>query len=204
MDQATKPLKMVEIRDIIQSGTKRSTKYQIPFYLAKQEDVQVEIRALSNYEYSVIDIEMYKEIDNEKVLDYIFNEDEEKVDESEKAGVYTKDQVKSEKVNGKEIITIIPTEPIEEKEEIEEDEEEIKIDNIEVIKAYLFRDVLIVYYAMKDFIPDLTIEQVKEIGGFSDVARKVDELSGRTKAVQDGVEFFRDTSDESGLEVSDS
>jgi hypothetical protein len=200
MDQATKPLKMIEIRDIIQSGTKRSIKYQIPFYLAKQQDVEVEIRALSNYEYSIIDVEMYRGIDNKKVLDYILNEDEEEVDETELSGVYKPEQVTSEKIDGKEIITVMPLEPIIEKEEKEED---IKVDNIEVIKAYLFRDVLIVYYAMKDFI-DLTVEQVKEIGGINDIARKVDELSGRTSSVQEGVEFFRDTPDELGSTVSDS
>ena len=74
----------------------------------------------------------------------------------------------------------------------ESGEKEPKINEIEISKAYLYRNVLIVFYAMKDFVDGLTINIVKQMEGINDIAKRVNEKSGRTKEILQKISFFRE------------
>jgi len=63
---------------------------------------------------------------------------------------------------------------------------------VEYTKAITKRNALIVYHAMKDFYPNLTFEDVKQMEGIDEVAKRVNEKSGRTEEIIKKIQFFRE------------
>jgi len=68
--------------------------------------------------------------------------------------------------------------------------------------AYTVRDVYIVYYAMKDYYKNLTIDSVKQLEGIDEIADRINFKSGRTAEVAEKIKFFREERRKSKSEVS--
>jgi hypothetical protein len=172
------PKELLDIKKIIQLGKKASEDYLILFYKSiHSQEVKVRIRALSNYEYDVISLEMYNEIKDPATINYLFNPDNE-------------DEVKNIVKEG------------EAKKDLVDRELPPNVSVVDISKAYLFRNVLIAYYSMKDFYQNLTLNEVKQMEGLDEIADRVNTLSGRTKEVMEKIHFFRDELRKSNNKVS--
>ena len=189
---------LLDIKSIIEFGTRKPEVFQIPFLDGKNDSkVSVKIRGLSNYEYDIINIDMYSETKDKAVIDYIFNSEPEPEEPEEDLAI-TIDE------DGKEITINNEIEKNKINVAIEKDENEYPegVSSTEILKAILLRDVLIVYYSMKDFYADLTLSSVKQIDNITSIAERVNEKSGKSKKSKDNLEFFRDESDKSNPKVS--
>jgi hypothetical protein len=195
--QSLKPHEIIDIKSIIQFGTRAPELFQIPFYLSKfNKKIAVKIRGLSNYEFDEINVEMYSEIKDTKTLDYVFNGSNENEqtstteNETDIGAVFSSEQDLQESLN--EVI-------IEPEKEIDKDDTSdlpSDVNHASIVKAFLLRKVFVVFHAMKDFYPDLTIEQVKQIEGLNEIYKRVNEKSGKTAKVQEQIEFFREQQQE--------
>lgn len=166
---------LLNIKKIIQFGKQQPELYKIQFYKSVHEkDVLVKIRALSNYEYDVINIEMYSKIKDPNTIKYVFD-----IDHEEELEKLTNQENIEEQDNKLE-------------NEIEDIDLPESINQAEILIAYMYRNVLIVYNAMKDFYPNLTIEMVEQMDGINQISKRVNELSGRTKEIRDRIKFFRE------------
>jgi len=165
MSNSLTPKQLLDVKQIIQFGSRKPEDYQILFYKeVYQTDKTVRIRGLSNYEYDEISIDMYNEIKDPKTIRYIFDpKNELKISEEEKE---------------KDLLD----------KEIKDD---IRVTDL--IKAFTLRNVLIVFHAMKDFYKDLTIEDVKQLEGIDEIAKRINEKSGRTIEIMERIEFFRES-----------
>jgi len=84
-----------------------------------------------------------------------------------------------------------------------EEEKEPEYNVIQYLQALRLRNVLIVYYAMKDFYPGLTVDYVKQIEGLNQIAKRVQQKSGRTPEVMEKIKFFRKQQKELDAKDSD-
>lgn len=168
---------MLDVKSIIQFGTRLPENYLILFL--KQiynTEVNVRIRGLSNYEYDMISMEMYREVNDAATIKYIFNPTNEDT--------------------GKKL-----TESKEESKEELDKEVPPDVNIIALTKAYILRNVLIVFYAMKDFYKGLTVDQVKQMEGIDEIADRVNTKSGRTKEIMEKIHFFRGSQRESNSTI---
>ena len=166
---------LLEIKKLVQFGSRKSEDYQVLFYKAVygKKGVKVRIRGLSNYEYDEISYDMYQDIKNTATINYLFNPSNEDK---------TKEIVDKEKYNEKEETT---------EESLIDKKLPKNVNVVEMTKAFILRNVLIVYKAMKDYYSDLTIDKVKMLEGISEIADRVNEKSGRTPEIMKKIEFFR-------------
>ena len=174
------PKELLDVKAIIQFGTRLPEDYKVLFYNEVfNQDVEVRIRGLSTYEYDLISLEMYNEIKDTATINYIFNPKNE--DTTKKAIANNEDNA---------------NEQLDAEEELPDN-----INVVELTKAYTLRNVLIVFYAMKDYYKGLTLDQVKQIEGLDEIAQKINEKSGRTKEMQEKIHFFRGKQTQSATSV---
>lgn len=178
------PNELLDIKKIIQFGARSPENYNILFYKAiYSRDVSVRIRGLSNYEYDEISLEMYADVKDAATIRYLFNP---KNEEKTKKVVEEEKQPKSLKEQVEDI------DKMEEKEKSELDREiPDDVNTVELTKAYSVRNALIVFHAMKDYYPNITLNDVKQMEGIDEIANRVNEKSGRTKVIREQIEFFR-------------
>lgn len=165
---------LLNIKSIIQFGSRKSELFSIPTFKLDGENVKVRIRGLSNYEFDEINIEMYGEVKDPETIRFVFD-----IDNENQLEELSEEEKEKEKFESKIISEI--------------DREIPEVANpVEILKAYMYKNVLIVYHAMKDYYPTLKISDVKQLEGIREIAKRVNEKSGRTKETQDQIEFFRE------------
>ena len=170
MEEYNSPKKLLDIKQIVQFGVRSPEDYLISFYKEVYNiDMKVKIRGLSAYEYDEINLEMYNEIGDPLTIKYAFDPNNE---------------------------IFKPTKPevVEEVKEVKKKESNefppgVKIS--EITKAFLLRNVLITFHAMRDYYKDLTVNDVKQLEGIDEIAYRINEKSGRTTEVMERIESFR-------------
>jgi hypothetical protein len=182
---------LLDIKSIIQFGNRIPELFPIPFLKEVYGiDRKVKIRGLSNFEYDEIAVRMYEVVKDTKTINYLFNPKNE--DEIEK-------EIKKEKSE------LIENKEDSEKLAITEVDKEYPeyVNQAQLTHAYLIRNAFIVFYAMKDYYLDLTLDQVRQIDGLVDIAKRVNEKSGRTPEIMEKIEFFREQQKKLNVKVSD-
>lgn len=160
---------LLDIKSIVQFGIRAQEDYKISFYKEIYgTDVSVRIRGLSSYEYELIGMDMFSELKDAATINYIFKPENEKA--IKELGEKTENE-KDKSIVDKELPP--------------------NISITEILKSYMLRNVFIVFYAMKDFYKDLTVDDVKKMEGLDEIAKRVNEKSGRTKEIMEKIEFFR-------------
>lgn len=178
------PTEILDIKKIVQFGARSPENYNILFYKEiYKRDVSVRIRGLSNYEFDEISLEMYADVKDAATIRYLFNPINE---EKTKKVVEQQQEPKSLKEQIEEIDKMETQEKSELDREIPND-----VNVVELTKAYSVRNALIVFHAMKDYYPNLTLNDVKQMEGIEEIANRVNQKSGRTKEIREQIEFFR-------------
>jgi hypothetical protein len=72
----------------------------------------------------------------------------------------------------------------------------------EYIRALNYRSLLIAFFAMKDFYPGMTIDDVKLLDDLTQIVNVVNEKSGRTEEVAKRVKSFREKQGKQPPEVT--
>lgn len=182
---------LLEVKSIIQFGNRKPSFYHIKFFKEVYGlDKSVKIRGLSNFEYEEIALRMYEVVSDTKTINYLFNpNNEEKIESSlEESDLNSLEESDSnQEPKSTDIDTDFPE----------------YVNTAQLTHAYLIRNAFIVYYAMKDYYKDLTLDQVKQIEGINEIAKVVNEKSGRTKEIMDKIEFFREQQKKLDAKISD-
>jgi len=165
MDSNPQHNSLLDIKQMVQFGTRKPEDYSILFYKEVYgKEVKVKIRGLSNYEYDEISLEMYADIKDPATIKYVFNPTQPKI------------KAETEETEKDELDTDLPE----------------NINLIEYTRALTIRNALIVYYAMRDFYPDFTLNDVRQLEGIDEIAHRVNDKSGRTEEVMEKIKFFRE------------
>ena len=173
------PKDLLDVRTLVRFGTRAKEDYQVLFYKEVYgKEVNVRIRGLSTFEYEEISLKMYSQIKDPETIAFVFNPKNEDKDGELKEGE-------------------------EAEEDIDVDSDDANFNPAELTNAYVLRNVWIIYYAMKDFYKNLTLDTVKELEGISEIAHRINEKSGRTVEVLEKIKSFRLQRSQSGTEVSD-
>ncbi len=173
----------LNIKSIIQIGNRKPENYPILFYKEVHGlDRSIKIRGLSNFEFDEIALRMYEVVKDTKTINYLFNPKNE-------------DKIETDLIENKENS---------EKENKDIDKEQPDyVNSAQITHAYIIRNVYIVFYAMKDYYPKLTLDQVKQIDGIREIAKRVNEKSGRTPEIMEKIEFFREQQRKLNIKISD-
>ena len=175
MEQTLTNKELLDIKSIIQFGNRIPEDYKILFFeKVYGVDKSVRIRGLSSYEYDMIEMERLDIIKDEYTKNYSMGDP---------------NLVFGETRESKKKETEIP---------IKDRKIPDYVKTGELLCSYNYRDALIVFHAMKDFYKNLTIEDVMQLEGIDEIAKRVNEKSGQDKETLDKIKFFRKESNEHG------